>query len=132
MQILQRIVDCKENIFFLGNRPHNELNKLYNIADVLVLPSRKEALPLVAIESLACGTPAVVTDKTGMEDIITKDVGLTFEMDNDQMLADRINSVLNKEVVFNSQELVNYAKNNYSQENLMRTILKLYEEIRII
>lgn len=128
----QQINDLNlKNIFFLGNRPHNELNKLYNIADVLVLPSRKEALPLVAIESLACGTPAVVTDKTGMEDIITKDVGLTFEMDNDQMLADRINSVLNKEVVFNSQELVNYAKNNYSQENLMRTILKLYEEIRI-
>ncbi len=128
----QQINDLNlKNIFFLGNRPHNELNKLYNIADVLALPSRKEALPLVAIESLACGTPAVVTDKTGMEDIITKDVGLTFEMDNEQMLADRINSVLNKKVVFNSQELVNYAKNNYLQENQMRIILKLYEEIRI-
>ena len=119
-----------KNIYFLGNKPHKDLNHLYNVADVFVLPSRKEALPLVAIESLACGTPAIVTDKTGMEDIINKDVGLTFEMDNDKMLAEKINSILNEEIIFNSNKLVEYAKNNYSQEALMNTLLKLYEEVK--
>ena len=119
-----------KNIIFLGNKPHKELNNLYNIADVFVLPSKKEALPLVAIESLACGTPAIVTDKTGMEDIINKDVGLTFEMDNDKMLAEKINSVLNKDIVFYSEQLAECAKNNYSQEALMNTLLKIYEEVK--
>ena len=61
--------ECKEklklkNIVFLGSRGHKDLRLLYNISDVLVLPSRKEALPLVAIEALACGTPAVVTNQS--------------------------------------------------------------------
>lgn len=120
-----------KNVFFLGSIPHEELRAWYNIADVFVLPSRKEALPLVVIESLACGTPAIVTDKTGMEAIINKDVGLTFEMDNYKMLAERINSVLNEKYVFEPEKLSNHAKNNYSQETLMNTLLGLYEEIRI-
>ena len=119
------------NIFFLGSIPHEELKALYNIADVFVLPSRKEALPLVVIESLACGTPAIVTDKTGMEAIINKDAGLTFEMDNYQMLAEKINTVMNGEIVFDPIKLSNHAKNNYSQETLMNTLLELYEKIRI-
>ena len=119
-----------KNMVFLGNRKQAELNFLYNIADVLVLPSRKEALPLVAIEALACGTPAVVTNQSGMSNIITEEVGLTFEMDDDKMLAEQINKVLNKEVVFDEDVIINHAKNNYSQEILIEKLVKIFEELK--
>ena len=133
-EYINELNDIKEslslkNVFFLGSKNHKELNELYNISDVLVLPSRKEALPLVAIEALACGTPAIVTDNTGMEDIINKDVGLTFEMDNEKMLAEKINMIINNEYVFDKNIIINYAKNNYSQQILMDKLLKMYEEI---
>ncbi len=119
-----------QNVVFLGNRAQKDLNDLYNVADVLVLPSRKEALPLVAIEALACGTPAVVTKQSGMENIITKDVGLTFELDDEKMLAEQINKIINKQIVFDKERIINHAKNNYSQEKLIDKLLEIYEELK--
>jgi hypothetical protein len=48
-----------KSIFFLGNQTQKTLARLYNIADVSVVPSRMEPFGLVAIESLACGTPVI-------------------------------------------------------------------------
>lgn len=129
LNILKEELELK-NIVFLGSKKQDELRELYNISDVLVLPSRKEALPLVAIEALACGTPAVVTNQFGMADIINKDVGLTFEMDDEEMLAHKINMVLNEEITFDKNNIANYAKNNYSQEILINKLLSLYEEVK--
>lgn len=119
-----------QNVIFLGSKDHKDLNDLYNIADVLVLPSRKEALPLVAIEALACGTPAVVTNQSGMADIITKDVGLTFEMDNYKMLAEQINEIINKQIIFDKNKIIDCAKSNYSQDILIDKLIKIYEELK--
>lgn len=129
LNILKNELNLK-NIVFLGSKRHNELREIYNISDVLVLPSRKEALPLVAIEALACGTPAIVTNQSGMDKIINKDVGLIFDMDNDEMLAEKINLILNKDVVFDKKGISDYAKKNYSEELLVNSLLEIYEKIR--
>lgn len=131
----EELNDLKEklnlkNVVFLGSKEHNELRELYNIADVLVLPSRKEALPLVALEAMACGTPAIVTNLYGMDEIITKEVGLIFEMDNYKMLAEKINLILNKEIEFDKNEISKYASQNYSEDLLINKLLKLYENIK--
>ena len=129
LDILKEELGLK-NIVFLGSKRHKDLRLLYNIADVLVLPSRREALPLVAIEALACGTPAIVTNLFGMDNIINKDVGLIFDMDDEKMLARNIQLILDRKVIFERDKLAKYAKVNYSQEILSDKLLKLYEEIR--
>lgn len=116
-----------KNIIFIGNRNQSELNDLYNIADLLVLPSRKEALPMVIIESLACGTPVVVTNLNGISKIINKNLGLTFEMDDEKMLANQINKILNKEIKFNKEQIIKHIQNNYSQDQFMNKLINLYE-----
>lgn len=115
------------NIVFIGNQTQINLNKLYNIADVLAVPSRIEGFGLVAVEALACGTPVVATNCGGMTEFINESVGILVETEDDIGLAKEISRILNKEKVFNRMNLENYAKNNYSQRLLIDKVIKTYK-----
>jgi glycosyltransferase involved in cell wall biosynthesis len=59
------------NVRFLGRVDDETLVDLYRAADVSVVPSRAlEGFGLVVLESLACGTPAIVTDAGGLPEAV--------------------------------------------------------------
>jgi D-inositol-3-phosphate glycosyltransferase len=60
-------------ITFMGRTEHANLPLYYSAADALVLPSHTESFGLVALESLACGTPVVATRVGAMDQIINSD-----------------------------------------------------------
>ena len=57
-------------IDFVGRVDHDDLPLYYNAADVCVVPSYYESFGLVALESMACGTPVVATRVGGLPTII--------------------------------------------------------------
>ena len=48
-------------IIFTGSVPHEDMYLYYNAADFCVIPSYYESFSLVAMESMACGTPVLAT-----------------------------------------------------------------------
>ena len=62
--------DLEGRIEFVGQVDHMELPLYYNAADVCVVPSYYESFGLVALESMACGTPVVATRVGGLSTII--------------------------------------------------------------
>jgi glycosyltransferase involved in cell wall biosynthesis len=60
----------KDFVTFLGRVDHEKLPLYYNMADVLVLPSDMEGVPMVILESLSCGTPVVASRVGGIPDIV--------------------------------------------------------------
>jgi len=60
-----------DRVRLLGRLPQDRLPAIYSAADLLLLPSMREGWPNVLLESMACGTPVVVSDFPGVGDIVT-------------------------------------------------------------
>jgi len=70
LERLCRDFQIEDSVTFLGMRKQEQMPYFYNAADVCVVPSYYESFGLVAIESLACGTPVVANDVGDLRNII--------------------------------------------------------------
>ena len=63
-----------ENVSFHGSAHGAELLDLYRNADIFVLPSEREGMPLVLLEAMAVGLPVIATDVIGNRDVVENNV----------------------------------------------------------
>ena len=95
---LARSLKVEDSVSFLGLIAHDELPFFYSAADVCVVPSHHESFGLVALESLACGTPVVATRVGGAETLIRPGETGYLVKDNDpHCLADRISQLMSEQ-----------------------------------
>lgn len=90
-RILEMIAfnDLAGSVHFLGYR--DDLVPLYEVIDVLVVPSRNEPFGRVVIEAMAHGVPCIGSDSGGIPEIIAKEeVGLLYPPGDAETLAKRI------------------------------------------
>jgi glycosyltransferase involved in cell wall biosynthesis len=67
-QLEQQAYSMRDRIRFLGNR--SDVSTLLAAADVTVLISDSEGLPLAILESLAAGRPVVASDVGGVREVL--------------------------------------------------------------
>ncbi len=81
------------HILWRENIPQPLMPALYNAASVLVLPSFYEGFGLPALEAMACGTPAVVTNRSAPPEVVGE-AGLLIDPDRPEDIAARLQEVL--------------------------------------
>ncbi len=97
LQGLSRNLHVQDSVTFLGLIKHEQLPYFYSAADVCVVPSYYESFGLVALESLACGTPVVATDVGDLKSIIRQGKTGYVVIDNTpHHLADKIALLLSR------------------------------------
>jgi glycosyltransferase involved in cell wall biosynthesis len=80
--MLPSLMDAVKNagllnrVHFLGYLAGDEKNAAYRAAKLLVIPSRQEAMSIVAIEAGICGLPVLMTDRCGFGEVREVDARL--------------------------------------------------------
>lgn len=72
-KLLKKAKELKvlNNVIFLENR--KDVNEIYNIFDIFVMPSLFEGMPLVAVEAQANGLTCIFSEKISKEVLLTKE-----------------------------------------------------------
>lgn len=87
----------EDAVMFQGLVRQEQLPRFYSAADACVVPSYYESFGLVALESLACGTPVVATDVGEMRNIIRPgQTGYVVARNTPIELADKIDLLLSR------------------------------------
>jgi glycosyltransferase involved in cell wall biosynthesis len=87
--------NLQQRFIFLGGSPYSEMPKYMAAADVFVLPSISEGLPLVILEALATGVPVVASRVGGIPDVLIHEYnGLLVEPRDVKGLAEAIVRIL--------------------------------------
>lgn len=81
-----------ENVIFTGFRRGHEIDRLYQLADVYVMPSISEPFGITALESILNKTPIIVSKQSGVREVIPDAIQVDFWNTHD--LADKILAVL--------------------------------------
>lgn len=119
-----------KRFYFLGHHDQNVVSKIYNLADLAIVPSRKEAFGLVAIEALACGTPVIGTINGGLQDFINEDVGSLVKPDSPEELAEKVIEEINSESkVKKGKKAAKYALKNFSWNKNVKNLIKIYKKV---
>lgn len=111
-------------------KDQNELRKLYSIADLYVLASTADTMPLSCLISFACGTPLCCFYTSGLKYIAPKDSNIIYyvnQIDAKSMLEVILNK--SKKSLKEIKECVEFAINNYSIKSFNEKVYtKLLED----
>ncbi len=114
---------------FLGNR--DDVPDLMAAADLLVLPSRFEGLPLVVLEAMAAGLAVVATDTPGTaEAVIGGETGLLVPPDDAPALARAVAAALDDATARGRMAEAGRARwrQRFTAARMARDTLDLYDE----
>jgi glycosyltransferase involved in cell wall biosynthesis len=76
-----------EKVFFLGFVGGIEKVAAYRAATMLVVPSRMEAMSIVAVEAGICGISVLITDQCGLNDLSEVNAGLVVPASEEGLAA---------------------------------------------
>ena len=94
-------------------------------ADVFFNPTREEALGLVNVEALACGTPVITFDTGGSPECVDPDCGVVLDQPTWEAALTVLNRMADGELVFREEACLRKAA-EFDERRQLGTYLELY------
>jgi len=104
----------------------------YAIADILVLPSRREGLPTVILEGQAAGKPVIGASATGIVDLVVDgETGLLIPVGDVAALAEAIAKLISDKSLARKLGLAGQeqVKSKFRQEQIWQALHRKYLEV---
>tara|TARA_B110000879_G_scaffold184696_1_gene244508 strand:+ start:1881 stop:3005 length:1125 start_codon:yes stop_codon:yes gene_type:complete len=123
-----RKLNINNTIVLESEKTHDQVAKEMQNADVFVLFSNIENLPLVLIESISCGTPFIATKVGGIPELFSNDLGKLVDFGNTDQLLEEMNFMIENPNFFDPSIIRSHALKNYSNEEVGKQFNDLYIE----
>lgn len=124
-----RNADLHKTIHFVGYLTGEEKRQAFVSADLLVIPSRSEAMSLVVLEAGVLGTPVLATDTCGLNDLRQHRCGWICAPTR-QGLYDGLTEALSSENrVLSGENLKSYVRENFDWARMITKYNNLYKTI---
>lgn len=115
------------NVKFLDIIPREEMNELYNMADMLFLASYEELFPMTVLEASNCKKPILLRDVELYECILD---GYYLKAVDVDTFVQQINRLKNDKLYYNKATLMSEkCAKYYSEENVVRMWKSYYNRI---
>jgi len=122
--------DLNENVKLVGYLPENMIRNVISSADLFILPSLDlEGFGLVVLESMACGTPVLVSPIGGAREVVSLyDDNYILDSLEPTVISAHLSRIINNDSEFknNRQDLVRFVAKSYSWDRFSNGILKFF------
>ena len=114
---------------FAGLKENDELAAMLSDADLMIMFSYFENLPVVILESYASGVPVVSTRVGGIHEHLNDDLGkLTQAGDEDEFLQ-TLDEVLDNPGKYNRKKIRKYAEDHFGEDVIGKSLYEVYESV---
>jgi glycosyltransferase involved in cell wall biosynthesis len=131
VEIEQLIQDLGlKNVVMHGRLSGKKLARAYAEADIFVVPSNREGMPLTVLEAAAAGLPIVASSVQGLREFIG-DVGVLVSKPSPETFARELNKLIDNPERLNELSSLSQAwAKAHAWPKLVRHIEQLYAEVR--
>jgi glycosyltransferase involved in cell wall biosynthesis len=120
----------EHRVHFIGFLSGQDKQDALSAASLLVVPSRQEAMSLVALEAGLCGTPVLLTNECGFDAVQTVDGGRVVPVDIESLAQAMILLLQDPaELRHKGQRLQNLIQTHYTWDSLTLRTLALYRTL---
>ena len=121
----------QDMVTFLGMRGQDSLPYYYSAAEMVIMPSHYESFGMVALESMACGTPVIASLVGGLIHLIEDGVtGYHVPVEDPMALSLRVESLLKDKALRYRMGHDAFAfTKEYNWENIASRMIQLYSDL---
>ena len=119
----------KDKVYFLNEKPREEIARWMNESDFFVLFSNYETAGVVIAESLVCGLPVLSTNVGIAPDYIKSENGIVINAGDENALYDAIVFMINNLKNFNNTEIQEKAQQLFSYKHIGGLVNDIYSRI---
>jgi len=114
---------------YYGLKENDALAAIMKSADFMLMFSRYENLPVVILESYACGVPVLSTDVGGIREHMNKDLGILIESEDEETLYHTLNDLLDNYKNYDAAKIRAYAVDHFSNEVIGNQLFDVYSSL---
>ena len=129
---IENLISDDSKIKVLDYVSKKNLIALYNLADIFVLPSLSEGLPLVLLEAMAAGTPCITSDIMGSNEVVEHNkTGFLFPKGDVNSLTDYLAELLRDKDLrkYMGDNALKAVKEKYDWDVIVKNNIEIYKEI---